>query len=123
MILPATEAGWVGEGECLLNNHQKVLSKELYQLHYQASQVTLVVKNPPANAGDTREVGLVPGWGRSPGKGNGNTLQYSCLENPMDRGAWQVTVCWVAQSQTGLHLNYYTDEVHGYTHPSDQLLS
>ena len=42
-------------------------------------------KNPPANAGD---VGLTPGWGRSPGEGNGNTLQYSCLENPMDSGAW-----------------------------------
>ena len=87
MILPATEAGWVGEGGCLLSKHKKVLSKELYQLYYQASQVTLVVKNPPANAGDTREVALVPGWGRSPGKGNGDTLQYSCLENPMDRGA------------------------------------
>ena len=45
-----------------------------------------VVKNPPADAGDTASV---PGWGRSPGEGNGNPLQYSCLENPMDRGAWQ----------------------------------
>ena len=48
-----------------------------------------VVKNPPANAGD---VGLIPGSGRSPGEGNGNPLQYSCLENPMDGGAWQATV-------------------------------
>ena len=48
-----------------------------------------VVKNPPAIAGD---VGLIPGSGRSPGEGNGNPLQYSCLENPMDRGAWQATV-------------------------------
>ena len=47
------------------------------------------VKNPPANALDT---GLLPGWGRSPGEGNGNPLQYSCLENPMDRGAWRATV-------------------------------
>ena len=47
-----------------------------------------VVKNPPADAGD---VGLIPGWGRSPGDGNGNPLQYSCLENPMDRGAWRAT--------------------------------
>ena len=46
-------------------------------------------KNPPANAGD---VGLIPGSGRSPGEGNGNPLQYSCLENPMDGGAWQATV-------------------------------
>ena len=52
-----------------------------------ASQVVLVVKNPPANAGDTRDMGLIPGSGRSPRVGNGNPLQYSCLENPMDRGA------------------------------------
>ena len=53
-----------------------------------ASQVVLVVKNPPANAGDKRDVGSVPGSGRSPGGGHGNSLQYSCLENPRDRGAW-----------------------------------
>ena len=53
-----------------------------------ASQVALMVKNPPANAGDVRDAGLIPGSGRSPGEGNGNPLQYSCLENPMDRGAW-----------------------------------
>ena len=53
-----------------------------------------VVKNPPANAGD---VGLIPGSGRSPGEGNGNPLQYSCLGNPMDRGAWWATVCGVAK--------------------------
>ena len=51
-----------------------------------------VVKNPPPNAGDRRDMGLIPGWGRSPGVGNGNPLQYSCLENSMDRGAWQATV-------------------------------
>ena len=50
-----------------------------------------VVKNPPANAGDTGDSGLIPGSGRSPGEGNGNTLQYSCLGNPMDRGAWKAT--------------------------------
>ena len=54
-----------------------------------ASWVVLVVKNPPANAGDA---GSIPGLGRSPGEGHGNPLQYSCLENPMDRGAWQATV-------------------------------
>ena len=47
-----------------------------------------MVKNPPANAGDLRDVGLIPGLGRSPEGGRGNPLQYSCLENPMDRGAW-----------------------------------
>ena len=52
-----------------------------------ASLVALVVKNLPANAGDTRDTGSVPGSGRSSGEGNGNPLQYSCLENPMDRGA------------------------------------
>jgi len=45
-------------------------------------------KNLPANAGDSRDVGLIPGSGRAPGEGNGNPLQYSCLENSMDRGAW-----------------------------------
>ena len=59
---------------------------------FRASQVALVVKNLPANAGDTRFTGSIPGSGRSPGGGHGNPLQYSCLENPMDRGAWQVTV-------------------------------
>ena len=58
-------------------------------MDYGASQVALVVKNPSANAGDIRDVGSIPGSGRSPRGGNGNTLQYSCLENPMDRGAWQ----------------------------------
>ena len=67
-----------------------------------ASQVVLVVKNLPANAGDTRDVGFIPGSARSPGRGNGNPLQYSCLENPMDRGAWWATVHGVAKSQTGL---------------------
>ena len=56
-----------------------------------ASQVVLVVKNPPAKAGDIRDEGLIPGWGRSPGEGNSNPLLYSCLENPMDRGAWWAT--------------------------------
>ena len=51
-----------------------------------------LVKNPPARAGDARDAGLIPGSGRSPGEGNGNPLQYSCLENPMDRGAWWARV-------------------------------
>ena len=55
----------------------------------------LLVKNPPANAGD---VGLILGLGRSPGGGNGNPLQYSCLENPMDRGAWRAAVHGVERS-------------------------
>ena len=65
-----------------------------------ASQVALVIKNPPANAGDVRNKGSVPGPGTSPGGQHGNPLQYSCLENPMDRGAWQAAVHRVAQSNT-----------------------
>jgi len=61
--------------------------------------VALVVKNTPANAGD-RDVGLIPESGRSPGEGHGNPLQYSSLENPMGRGAWQHTAHRVTQSQT-----------------------
>ena len=60
----------------------------------------LVVKNPLANAGDTRDTGSIPGLGRSPGEGNGNLLQYSCLENPMDGGACWATVQGVAKSWT-----------------------
>ena len=67
-----------------------------------ASWVALVVKNPPANAGDIRDAGSIPGSGRSPGGGHGNPLQYPCLENPMDRGAWQATVHGVSKSQTRL---------------------
>ena len=63
-----------------------------------ASQVALVVKNLSASAGDVRDKSSVPGLGRSPGEGNGNPLQYSCVENPMDRGAWRATVHRVRQS-------------------------
>ena len=58
-----------------------------------------VVKNPPPNVGDAADTGSVPGLGRSPGVGNGNPLQYSCLENPTDRGAWLAPVHGVAKSQ------------------------
>ena len=63
--------------------------------------MALVVKNPPANAGDVQgnvDVGSIPGWGRSPGGGHGNPLQYSYLENLMDRGAWQAAVHKVTES-------------------------
>ena len=60
------------------------------------------VKNPPGSGGDTRETGSIPGSGRSPREGNGNPLQYSCLGNSMDRGAWWATVHGVAKSQTQL---------------------
>ena len=63
-----------------------------------ASQVALMVKNMSANAGDIRDMGSIPGLGRSPGGGHGNPLQYSCLENPMDRGAWRATVHRITNS-------------------------
>ena len=65
-----------------------------------ASQEALVVKNPPTNAGDIRDVSLIPGSGRSPGGGHGNPLQCSCLENPMDGGAWRAAVHGVTKSRT-----------------------
>ena len=61
-----------------------------------------MVKNPPANAGDIRDMSSIPELGRSPGGGHGNALQYSCLENPMDRGAWWATTHRIAMSWTGM---------------------
>ena len=81
-----TEQGWYGLS-------QTYSSKR-------ASQVALVVKNPPANAGDIRDAGSIPGLGRFPGRGPCNPLQCSCLENPMDRGAWRAAVQRVLKSQT-----------------------
>ena len=60
-------------------------------------------KESASNAGDIRDVGLIPGLGRSPGEGHGNPLQYSCLRNPLERGAWWVTVHRVTKSQMGLN--------------------
>ena len=68
-----------------------------------ASQVVLVVEYPSVNAGDIRDSGLVPRMGRSLGGGHGNPLQYSCLENPMDRGAWWATVHGITKSRTWLN--------------------
>ena len=74
-----------------------------------ASQVELVVKNPLASAGDVRNMGSIPGSGRSPGAGHGNPLQYSRPQNPMDRGAWQAMVLRVTKSRTHLQrLSMYT---------------
>ena len=66
----------------------------------QAFPGSLAVKNLPANAGDSEDTGSIPGSGRFPEEGNGNPLQYSCLENPIDRGAWRATVHEVAKSRT-----------------------
>ena len=67
---------------------------------YWASLVAQVVKNPPANAKDIRDAGLIPGLGRFPGGWHGSPLRDSCLENPMERGAWQNTAHRIAQSWT-----------------------
>ena len=64
-----------------------------------------VVKNPPANAGDTGDASSIPELGRSPGEGNGNPLQYSCLENPLDKEVWKVTVDGVAELGMTQQLN------------------
>ena len=78
-----------------LNIEKLLLIKEDH-----VSQVALAVKHPPASAGDVSAVGSIPGSGRSPAEGNGNPLQCSCLENPMDRGTWWATVHGVPKSQT-----------------------
>ena len=100
-----------------------------------ASQVALVVKNLPANVGDTRDTGSIPGSGRSSGGEHGNPRQYSCLENPMDRGAWRAIVCRVTKSQTRLNqlsmhaqvlfssLNLLTTPAEGRTQPGQVCLS
>ena len=85
---------------------------------YGASQVVLVVKKPPTNEGDARDVGSVPGSGRSPGGGHGNPhhgnpLWHSCLENPMDRGAWQAIVHRVTEHWT--QLTWQHASIHVYT--------
>ena len=67
-----------------------------------ASQVAPVAKDPPANSGSVRDLGSIPGLGRSPGEGHGHPLQYSCLDNPKDRGAWWATVHGVTKSQAQL---------------------
>ena len=79
-----------------------------------------MVRNPSANAGDTRDTSSIPGSGRSPVVGNGNPLQYPCLENPMDRGAWQAMVHWVTKSWTQLSMHasttaYKIDKKQGFT--------
>ena len=79
--------------------HREVKSFSQVRMTNRASQMALVVRNLPANAEDIRVMGSIPGSGRSAGGGHGNPLQYFCQENPMDRGAWWVTVHRTAQSQ------------------------
>ena len=94
----------------ILNNLKVALCPCITRKGFPGSSV---VKNLPASAGDSRDVGSIPGSGRSPGEGNGNMLQYSCLGNPMDKGAWQATVLGVAKSDTTEHTHTHT---HTHTH-------
>ena len=73
----------------------------------EASQVALLVKNPPSNAGGVKDSGSIPGSGRSPGGGHGNPLRYSCLENPMDRGAWRAMAQGVTKSHMAEHTHMW----------------
>ena len=94
---------WIGKNlKCLLRERDK--QRLLCSKGFILFQVVPVVKNPPANAGDVRDLGSIPGLGRSPGEGHGHPLQYSCLENPMDRGAWRATAHGATKSGTPLKL-------------------
>ena len=94
-----TPVFWPGEFHRLYNpwGHQESDTTE--RLSLSLFPGGSVVKNPLANARDTGDLGSIPEWGRSPGRGNGNPLQYSCLKNPMDRGAWWATVHGIDKSQ------------------------
>ena len=77
--------------------------------------MALVVKNPPANGGDSRDTGSIPALGRSPGEGNGDPLQYSCLGSPVDRGVWPSTVHEVTKSWAQLSTCTHTAHTHTHT--------
>ena len=81
----------------VLNN---IIITDKYKYRFRASQIARVVKNPPTSAGDIREASSIPGSGRSPGGGHGDPLQYSCLENLIDRGALWATVHGFAELDT-----------------------
>ena len=91
--------GMIQETEGSKNQRISMVADNTHLILEKASQVTLVVKNMPGNAGDIRDPGSIPGLGRSPRGGHGNLLQYSCLENPMDRGAWRAAVHGVSKSR------------------------
>ena len=104
-----TPVFWPGEFHRLYNlwGHKESDSTERLSLFPGGS----VVKNPSSNARDTGDLGSIPGWGRSPRRGDGNPLQYYCLKNPMDRGAWQATVHGIPELDT-------TEHTHTQTHIS-----
>ena len=98
LIYQQEQQPWAREEAAFANVVSSDSHKRNISIYFSASQVTLVVRNPSASAGDIRNTSSVPWWlGRSPGGGHGNPLQYSCLENPVDRGVWQATVHGVAK--------------------------
>ena len=94
-LIPGSERSPGGDGRCIVPHSFLWVSQE-----FGVWSLEFVLKNPLASAEDARVVGSIPGWGRSLGEGNGNPLQYSCLESPMDRGAWWATVHGAARSRT-----------------------
>ena len=94
--------GMIQETEGSKNQRISMVADNTHLILEKASQVTLVVKNMPGNAGDIRDPGSIPGLGRSPRGGHDNPLQHSCLGNSIDRGAWQAIVPRVAKGQTRL---------------------
>ena len=99
-VRPATKEGKYKKVAMKVTELKNIITAEKNTL--EGFSKALVVENLPANAGDIRDTGSIPGSGRSLERGHGNPLQYSCLENPMDRGAWQAIVHRVAKIWTGL---------------------
>ena len=108
----------------LLHNLQRLNyvpdSSKINKVHFRGFPDGTVVKNLPADAGDARDMGSIPGLESSPGVGNGNPLQYSCLENSMDRGAWQAIVHVVPKSLTQLSIAHTHTHTHAY--PQNNLI-
>ena len=103
VFLPGESQGWGSPVGCHLWGRTELDTlKRLSSSSSRGSQVALVVKYPLANAGDVRDASSIPGSQRSPGGGQGNPLQYSCLENPVDRRAWRALVHRIAKSRTRL---------------------
>ena len=111
---PLQHSGLENSMDCIVHGVTKSWTR-LSDFHFHScSQMVLVLKNSPANAGDIADAGLIPRLGRSPREGHGNLLQHSCLEDPMDRGAWRAIAHRVSKSQTGLKQRS--------THPYSKLL-